>query len=517
MVFRRCRAALGKRAGSAMLLGLLGLGSAIADPAPPASAGDQALQATGVGADYTGDLPSLAALNIRDAKLETVLSGLDRPRAFEFIAADEVLISEIGGRLLRYRFGDAGPRSIVGLPEVSTRFEQTGLLDVALHPNFSNNRRIYFTYSQPDPEAPQYSLTALATAILGDDALDQLQTLLAAGPYSWSPSNFGGAIAFDDRGFLFVSIGDRSEEGLAQQGDRLQGKILRLHDDGSTPADNPFVSDPRIDDRIYALGVRNPQGLHFDPISGSLFETEHGPMGGDELNLIEAGGNYGWPSVGYGRSYDMRAIGSGTHAAGMRQPLFYYLPSIATSPLLMYRGSMFPEWEGDLLIGALKGQHVSWLDLDGKVVRAQTPMLGELQARIRDLKVGADGALYILTQAGGLHRLRREKPVVSQPLATATPTFIYDVVCAGCHATGAYRAPNPAQPEDWRRVLAEPLEQAYERTRKGHGAMPERGLCQQCTDAQLRAVVDLMLSRARAAKAPKSVETPGFDNRPGDL
>lgn len=498
-------------AGAGWLALVLLVGGAHAAAPPDPTAADKALRATELGPAYQGNLPSLAAVNIRDARLETVLAGLDRPRAFEFIAADEVLISEIGGRLLRYRFGADAPRSLAGLPPIATRFEQTGLLDVALHPDFAVNRRIYFTYSQADPEAPQYSLTALATAILKDDAIDDLKTLLAAGPYSWSPSNFGGAIAFDGRGFLFVSIGDRSEDGLAQRGDRLQGKILRLHDDGSTPDDNPFVDDPRIDDRIYALGVRNPQGLHFDPSSGRLFETEHGPLGGDELNLIEAGGNYGWPSISHGRSYGMQPIGSGSHAAGMRQPLFYYLPSIATSPLLMYRGAMFPEWKGDLLIGALKGQHVSWLDLDLGVVRAQTPLLGELQARIRDLKVGADGALYILTQAGGLHRLRRDPGLTSPAPEAGSPQLIYDVVCAGCHAGGAYRAPNPARPEDWTRVLEGPVEQAYRRTREGYGAMPERGLCQQCTDAQLDAVVDLMLRRVRAALPAPGDKTPGAD------
>lgn len=453
-------------------------------------------------------IPSLAALNIRDARLEVVIEGLDRPWAFEFIGDDEVLITEIGGRLLRYRFGDPAPREVVGLPAIATSNELLGLLDVALHPHFASNRRIYISYSQADPHAEQYTLTAVASAVLDGETLADLKVILEAGPYSWSYSNSGGALAFDADGHLYVSIGDRSEQDLAQRGDRLQGKILRLHDDGQVPADNPFVGSAQIDDRIYALGVRNPQGLDFDPATGRLFEAEHGPMGGDEVNLIEAGANYGWPMVSYGMSYRMERIGVGTHAADMRQPLFYYLPSEAISPLLVYRGAMFPEWDGDLLLGALKGQHVSRLDLDGETVRSEYPILGELQARIRDLKAGADGSLFVLTQSGVLYRVYRDgRPDVEVP-ALASPAMVYDMVCAGCHAGGAYGAPVPEQPAQWARILAQPIAQTQRHVREGLGAMPERGLCHLCTDEQLSAVVELMLDRARDADAAEGRRTP---------
>lgn len=465
---------------------------------------EQLKQQLGVPPDYQGALPSLAALNIRDARLEIVLSGLDRPWAFEFLSDDEVLISEIDGRLLRYRLGADAPHVVDGLPAVATGQEQTGLFDVALHPDYASNGRIYFSHATEDPQAAGYYMTVISTALLRDLQLESVEVLLQAGPFGWSPSNFGGALAFDDQGYLYVSIGDRSEHDLAQRGHRLQGKILRMHDDGKTPADNPFVDDPAIDDRIYALGVRNAQGLYFDPPSGRLYEAEHGPLGGDEVNVIVAGANYGWPTITYGKTYAMEAMGVGTHQTGMRQPLFYYLPSIATSPLLVYRGKMFPEWDGDVLVGALKGQHISWLDVDEEsdrpVVRSEYPILGELAARIRDLKTAADGSIHILTQTGELHRLHRPSKAASTT-APVEPAVIYALVCAGCHDHGAYQAPNPAITSEWAEILAQPIEQTHAHTIEGKGNMPARGLCEICTDVHLRDTVDWLLERVRGVGA----------------
>lgn len=446
------------------------------------------------------ELPSLQAANIRGTRLETLLEGLDEPWALEFLAPDEVLITERRGRLLRYRFGDAAPRAVAGVPEVASMHAQAGLLDVALHPRFAENGRIYFSFVRSDPQAPTYTLTALATAILDGDALREVKVLLEAGPYGWAPSIYGGAIAFDDRGFLYLSIGDRSDHHASQRGDRLQGKILRLADDGSVPPDNPFVGAEGMDERIYALGVRNAQGLHFDAARGLLFEAEHGPMGGDEVNIIQAGANYGWPTATYGKDYTGEMLGEGTHAPGTVQPLWYFTPSIAVSPLLVYRGAMFPEWEGDLLLGALRGQHMVRLDLDGVTVRTAQTLLTELDARIRDLKVDAAGALYILIQPGKLLRLSREAELPKPQPQHAAPEAVYQLICAGCHASGAYQAPNPDKPEEWTAILAEPVETSYRRTIEGYGAMPERGLCHQCSDELLRSVVDWMRERAAGAE-----------------
>ena len=252
-----------------------------------------------------------------------------------------------------------------------------------------------------------------------------------------------------------------------------------------------------MDERIFALGVRNPQGLIVDPVTRLVIAAEHGPLGGDEVNIIEAGQNYGWPVVTYGMSYTKQAIGTGTHAVGMRQPIFYYLPSEAISPLLMYRGDMFPEWEGDLLLGALRGKQVSRLDLDGQSVRSEYPLLTEIDERVRDLKVAGDGSIYILTEAGRLTRLYRI-PEESVAAEASDPAVIYQLVCSGCHDRGAYQAPTLDDPDAWTAVLAQPIDLTYRHTFEGKGNMPERGLCHICSDDHLRQTVDYLLERAQA-------------------
>ncbi len=450
---------------------------------------------------YQGDLPTLAAVNLRDAGLERVLDGLTNPRSMAFIDENQLLITEIGGRLLRYELSVRKLTPIGNVPKVVTEHEQTGLLDVAVHPAFASNRWVYFSYVAGDPESGRYYLTAVDRARLVDDELVDRERLLTAEPYLWSPSNFGGALAFGPNDSLFISIGDRSEADFAQDGSRLEGKILRLRDDGSVPDDNPFVGDDDIDDRIYALGVRNPQGLFHDAVSGRLFEAEHGPMGGDEINLIKAGRNYGWPEVTYGLNYTGEKIGHGTHRTGTEQPLFYYLPSEAMSPLVVYRGRMFPEWEGDLLVGALKGRHVSHLDLDGTIVRSEYPLLREIDGRIRDIEVASDGSVFILSQSGSLHRLVRAAKSAdgagTEPVAFDA-AVLYQFVCAGCHDSGAYRAPRPSVPEEWAPIQAKPRDLVYRHVIEGLGAMPKKGLCNLCSDEHLKLTTDFMLG-------PKSV------------
>lgn len=443
---------------------------------------------------YTGDLPSLAALNVRDARLERLLDDISEPWAMEFISEDEVIVTQIRGGIFRFHLRDRVRREISGLPAIATDKEQTGLLDVEVHPRYARNKRIYFSYVIADPETGRFYMTAVATALLDGEVLREVREILRAEPFGWSPANFGGALEFDDAGFLYVSIGDRSQHVLAQDGSRLEGKILRLNDDGSTPADNPFVDDPAVDDRIYALGVRNAQGLQFDPPSGLLLESEHGPMGGDEVNVIWPGRNYGWPLITYGLNYTTEPIGEGTHAPGLEQPLWYYLPSIAVSPMTVYRGVMFPEWEGHLLVGALKGQHVSKLDLDGKVVRSEQAMLGELGDRVRDVKVASDGSILVLTQNKGLFRLSRV-PEGSPLSPEFDAELAYSFICAGCHDTGAGGAPLLSEPTQWQEVLTRSKSEIYRNTFEGKGSMPERGLCHICSDEQLRGLVDFMLER----------------------
>ncbi|MEX2498494.1 MAG: PQQ-dependent sugar dehydrogenase [Wenzhouxiangellaceae bacterium] len=447
---------------------------------------------------YEGELHSMAAINIRDAELSRTITGLNEPWAIEFITADEILVTEIRGRLLRIRLDNEGERAeIAGLPPIATERQQTGLLDVALHPRFERNRRIYFSYAEADRETGRYYRTQLASAILAGNQLNDLTRLLDDGIHGWSPSNFGGAIAFDQEGHLLVSIGDRSEEVLAQRGDRLEGKVLRLNDDGTVPDDNPFIDDPDVDDRIFALGIRNAQGLDRDPETGVVYFAEHGPLGGDEVNILRKGANYGWPKITYGRNYSTAPMGEGTHKPGYEQPLFYYLPSEAISPLLLVRGGPFPEWDGDLLIGTLKGKHISRLDLDGDVVRSEYPILGEINSRIRDLKQGPEGTIYILTQDGDLLRLTRTGEA-GLAQSTGDGKAVYEQVCAGCHDTGAAGAPALIDSCRWKSIANQPIEQTYRNTFEGIGEMPERGLCFICNDDHLKRAVDYMLEAASA-------------------
>ncbi len=450
-----------------------------------------------------GQVNSLWELNVPDARVELLLSGLTYPCEFQFLSPREVIITEISGKLSRFDLDTRILTPVSGVPHTSAGIEQTGLLDVELHPDYANNHRIYLSYTIADEATGKFHLTAVATAILEGDQLHDVRQILAAEPLSWSPSNFGGALEFDDQGYLYVGIGDRSEHNFAQDTMRLQGKILRLNDDGSVPADNPFVGVKGYDARIYALGVRNPQGLHFDPVSRRLFEAEHGPMGGDEVNIIRAGANYGWPVISYGKNYPDIGVGevgaAGTHAKGMEQPLFYYLPSIAASPITMYRGSMFPEWEGDLLVGAMRPRNISKLDLDGDVIRSEYPMLSELDDRVRDIKVANDGSIYILSQKGTLHRLYRPPFVAVEEIDKGK--YIYDVVCSACHATGSYGAPNLSVLSDWKGIENQPLELIYQRAIEGYRQMPPRGLCSTCTDRHVQQTVDYMLQQIRGLKS----------------
>ncbi len=444
---------------------------------------------------YHGDLPSVAWINVRDAILDQVVKGLDFPWAFEFVAPDELLITEFGGAMKLYNLTRGELRNVEGLPDIPSGVGQVGLMDVALHPRFADNGLIYFSHAVLSRKDAKKRATAVSRAVLEGDRLRDVQQIFVATPFGGSPSNFGGALEFDDAGYLYIGTGDRSRQKQAQLVDTLTGKIIRLTADGEVPSDNPFVGDPEVDDRIYALGVRNPQGLVFDAVSGLLYETEHGPMGGDEVNIIRRGANYGWPTITYGANYSTQRIGSGTRAPGMEQPLFYYLPSIAVSPLTIYRGDMFPEWEGDLLVGALKGAHVNKLDLVDGVIKSEQRILAELKGRVRDVKVAADGSIYILVQNGGrIHRLYRdpdnaalERPKVRNGAA------VYKLVCASCHSAGLELVPQLSRPGDWPDRVAKGKAVLYQHTIEGFGDMPPRGLCENCTDEELRGAVDYML------------------------
>jgi glucose/arabinose dehydrogenase len=452
---------------------------------------------TGQPAPYYGDLRSLALVNVRDAILEELLAGLDKPWAMEILPDNTFLINESPGRMKLFDPVDKSLRPVHGLPAIPYGKGQLGLMDVALHPNFESNGVLYFSYAfQGEGEQELYT-TAVSRARLVDDQLVELQQIFVAVPFEKTKSNFGGALEFDDQGYLYIATGDRGRNFHAQETADLNGKIVRLDDRGEVPPDNPFVAITGIDDRIFALGVRNPQGLVFDTVNGILYEAEHGPMGGDEVNIIEAGKNYGWPTISYGANYNTQRIGLGTTKEGLEQPLFYFLPSVATSPITVYRGDMFSEWEGDLLVGALKGAHVSKLDTVDGQVKSQQRILDEVKGRVRDIKIGSDGSIYILVQNGGrLFRLFRDpsREDVEYP-KVRSGELIYKTACSYCHSDGQPLIPQLADAQAWTQRLSQGKAVLYSHAIDGYRGMPERGLCDSCDDEEIRRAVDYMVQK----------------------
>ena len=458
-------------------------------------------------------LPSISRVNVRDAKLEPVLPRLKYPWAFEFINESEILLTQHAGKLLRIDLNTGVSQAIRGLPEIAGGTGQMGLLDVALHPEFESNQRIYLSYAKPYESSDRYSVLEVVTAVLSGRQLVDMQPLLNYDRYSWAPSNFGGAITFDGAGYLYITFGDRGEEtGATRRGDSLEGKVLRLTDLGEVPPDNPYVGREGHDPRIFAVGLRNAQGLIFDPPTGKLVEVEHGPLGGDEVNLIEAGHDYGFPAASYGGYYsNARPFGRGTHAEGTEQPIFYFLPSIAASKVMMYRGSMFPEWYGHIFVTALAGQHVAKLDLDGTVVRSSYPVLQEVGGRIRDIKEAPDGSIYILSQTHGLKRLFRPgpppfsrprvapdssiQPAVQREDLSNDPFLVrsadsrsgphpgkalYILACSGCHDPGVSAAQDLGDFAAWEPIMRQAPAVTREHVIFGYGDMPPWGFCNSC-------------------------------------
>jgi glucose/arabinose dehydrogenase len=312
-----------------------------------------------------------------------------------------LLVTEKSG-LLHHVVPASGERVLVeGLPG-SVQRGQGGLLDVRPHPDFEINRWLYLSYVI---ESDDGYTTRVARGRLDRHRLDGVEVVFTAEPARTSVRHFGADMVFDGRGDLYITIGDRASRSLSQDLSVHAGKIIRLRDDGAVPRDNPFVGVGGARPEIYSYGHRNPQGIAIDPESAALWSVEHGPRGGDELNLITAGANYGWPVITYGEEYRGGKIGEGTHKAGMEQPVHYYAPSIAPSGMTFYSGDVFPGWRGNLFIGALVRTHVNRLVLErGRVVHEER-LLGDWKLRIRDVEAAADGSLYVLAESGPLLKL----------------------------------------------------------------------------------------------------------------
>jgi glucose/arabinose dehydrogenase len=285
---------------------------------------------------------------------------------------------------------------------------QGGLFDVVLHPKYAANGWIYLAYNGPGRGGHG---TELMRARLKDHRLVDAQVLFRLEPKSSTHQHFGGRIVFDREGLLYLGLGDRREQERAQRLDDHAGSMIRLHDDGRVPADNPFVKRSGAKPEIFAFGIRNIQGAALHPQSGELWAHEHGPQGGDEINVIRAGRNYGWPVITYGVEYGIGTkIGEGTRKQGMEQPLHYWTPSIAPSGMAFYQEDRFPNWRGSLFVGALRGQMLVRLELSGEKVLAEERLLQNALGRIRDVRVGPDGLIYLLTDApnGVLARVEPE-------------------------------------------------------------------------------------------------------------
>jgi glucose/arabinose dehydrogenase len=350
------------------------------------------------GAIVYGDVMLRSALH--DYRVVTVVDGLVEPWSIASLPGGDMLVTERPGRLRIIRQGKLVEQPVDGVPK-ALHSSQGGLLEVMPHPNFSSNRLLYLTYSKPSADGKQ-ATTALVRGRFENDRLTNVEQLFES--ISQGRGHFGGKIAFDKNGFLFLTLGDRQvppegnlEAHPAQDLSNHHGKMIRLHDDGKVPADNPFVSRTGARPEIWSYGHRNIQGIAIHPETGDVWTNEHGPQGGDELNRLEAGANYGWPVIGFGVNYKTGlAIHTGTHRQGMQQPVHIWVPSIGISGMMIYTGDKFPQWRGNMFAGGMVGQQLARLTLQGQRVTTEET-LAQQQGRIRDVRQGLDGFIYLVT------------------------------------------------------------------------------------------------------------------------
>jgi glucose/arabinose dehydrogenase len=336
-----------------------------------------------------------------EARVTTVAEGFDHPWAMAFLPGGDLLVSERSGALLRLDPATGERSTVTGVPEVDAR-NQGGLLDVALHPDFADNRWVYLTWSGAGEGG---NATHVGRGRLADGRLADFETLFVATPFVDSTKHFGSRIVFDNDGYLWVTVGERGQRDRAQDLSDHNGSVLRLNADGSVPEDNPFVGRPDARDAIYSYGHRNPQGMAVHPETGQVWIHEHGPRGGDEINIPQAGANFGWPKQTYGREYHGPEIAP-DEVPGIVGPIHQWTPSIAPSGMAFYTGERFGQWRGDLFVGALALTHLARLQLDGTEVVAETRLLADRGRRIRAVSQGPDAALYVLTDHANGRLLR---------------------------------------------------------------------------------------------------------------
>ncbi|MGO1502684.1 MAG: PQQ-dependent sugar dehydrogenase [Marinobacter sp.] len=328
-------------------------------------------------------------------QLETVAEDLEHPWGLAFLPDGSMLVTERAGRLRVIRAGELSSKPVAGLP-ASAVTGQGGLFDVVLHPSFEKNRVLFLSYAHRSNEG---MTTRVARAIFEKDRLENITVIFEALPRSGTSRHFGGRMAFDASGYLYISVGDRGDKDRAQDTEDDAGGVHRITDSGEAAPGNPGLDDSGINNTLFTWGNRNIQGMTVHPMTGDIWTHEHGPRGGDEVNVLRAGTNYGWPEITYGIGYSGLPITLDTEKEGMAQPLHYWDPSIAPSGMAFYTGTEFPQWQGDLFVGALKLRKLVRLDIENGQVIGEEDLLTSLNERIRDVRTGPDGSLWLLTDS----------------------------------------------------------------------------------------------------------------------
>lgn len=341
-------------------------------------------------------------------RLVTLVDGLEFPWDLDFIDDRTAYLTEKPGRLRQIDLETGAMRTIEGVPEVAF-VGQGGLMGLRLDPDFDSNRKVYLSYSIETGEG--LYTTRISQARIQGDRLTDLRTLLTAEPSLPGIHHFGGALAFDREGLLYASIGDRKKRHDAQDLSSHLGKIFRLRSDGSAPEHNPFVKDANARAGVFSWGHRNPQGIQMHPETGEMWSSEHGPQGGDEINLLKPGANYGWPLISHGQEYAGGPVGVGTHKDGLEQPVHFYVPSIATSGIGIYTGDALPSWKGSLFVGGLLGTQLSRVALEGQTAKGVEVLFKDLWHRVRAIRQSPGARdLYMLTENGALVRIEAAPP-----------------------------------------------------------------------------------------------------------